>query len=228
MNSNQLEDLTKQLLISKDQILREEAEMFFLDELAGDKLSVNLVFYGGTALRLAYACPRFSEDIDLIKIGAVKFSTFEIFVKKIAKKKENWKLVDLKDKKNTMFALFLIKEEKLKHNFSLKIEVHKPVKKVKLESQLTLLKSPASIFEPLLLVPTLKELKKMKEMAIADRKKARDIFDLWFISQALRVNLELPKKFPKYSKREFENELKVFLPKKYYPIITQLYAKINR
>ena len=71
------------------------------------------------------------------------------------------------------------------------------------------------------------ELKKMKEAAIAGRKKARDVFDLWFIAQTLKTNLELPKKMPKYSQKEFENELKVFLPKKYYPIIAQLYAKIN-
>ncbi|MEI7621521.1 MAG: nucleotidyl transferase AbiEii/AbiGii toxin family protein [Candidatus Moraniibacteriota bacterium] len=228
MDNNQLESLVRQFGIAKDQILREEAEMFFLDELAKDKLAAKVAFYGGTALRLAYNCPRFSEDIDLIKLEAIKFSEFEKFVRKIVKKNENWKLADLKNKRNTMFALFQIKEEKLKHNFSLKIELYKPAKKIKLEMQLTLIKSPASLCEPLLLVPTLAELKRMKEDAILGRKKARDIFDLWFISQALRLNFELPEKLPVYLKKEFENELKVFLPKKFYPVVTQLYAKIKR
>jgi len=43
-----------------------------------------------------------------------------------------------------------------------------------------------------------------------------DIFDLWYISKALRENFVLPFKMPTYSEKEFKNELQVFLPKKYY------------
>ena len=227
MNSQQLDDLKKQINISSDQILREEAEMIFLDELAKNKLSAKLVFYGGTALRLVYNSPRFSEDIDLIHIKPIDFLEFKKFVQEVINKNPRWRLKDLKNKRNTMFALILIEDEKLKHNFSLKIEVHKPAKKVKLETELSLIKSLLSIAEPLLLVPTLNELKKLKENALVSRKKARDIFDLWYISQSLRENFILPSKMPKYSEREFKNELQVFLPKKYYPIIKQLYDKIN-
>jgi len=143
------------------------------------------------------------------------------------KKNSRWQLKDVKNKRNTMFALILIKDEKLKHNFSLKIEVHKPAKKVELKTELSLIKSPLSIAKPLLSVPTLNELKELKENALASRKKARDIFDLWYISQSLRENFVIPAKMSKYSKMEFKNELQVFLPKKYYPIIKQLYDKIN-
>ena len=227
MNLQQLNDFKKQLNISFDQILREEAEMIFLDELAKDKLSAKLIFYGGTALRLVYNSPRFSEDIDLIHIKPIDFLEFEKFIQKAIEKNPRWQLKDIKNKRNTMFALILIKDEKLKHNFSLKIEVHKPARKVELKTELSLIKSPLSIAEPLLLTPTLNELKKLKENALASRKKARDIFDLWYISQSLRENFILPAKMPKYSKMEFKNELQVFLPKKYYPIIKQLYDKIN-
>ena len=64
MDQNQLTQLSKELKISTDQILREEAEMIFLDALSKDKLGGKIVFYGGTALRLVYGSPRFSEDID--------------------------------------------------------------------------------------------------------------------------------------------------------------------
>jgi len=156
MDNNQLVKLVDELKISKDQILREEAEMLFLNEFANDKLS-------STALRLAYDCPRFSEDIDLIVIRATKFNDFKTFIDKIVQKNTNWSLKDIKDKRNTMFALFAIREEKLKHDFSLKIEIHKPAKKVNLKMELSLIKSPASVFQPLLLVPTLEELKRMIE-----------------------------------------------------------------
>ena len=87
-------------------------------------------------------------------------------------------------------------------------------------------KSPVSLLSPLLLVPSLEKLKELKEDAISDREKARDIFDLWYISQSLRVKFELPSKTPNYSPREFKNELQIFLPPKFHPIIKQLYEQI--
>ena len=228
MNYEELNGLTAELNISKDQILREEAEMMFLNELAGNKLGTQVVFYGGTALRLAYSSPRFSEDIDLITIKPVEFKNFKSFINQVVKNNSNWKVKDIKNKRKTMFALLLIKDEKLKHAFSLKIEIHKPAKRIKLITNLSLIKSQVSILEPLLLVPVLAELKRLKEEAIMDRQKARDIFDLWYISQALKINFELPREVPVYSERKFKNELRVFLPQKFYPIISQLYGKIDR
>lgn len=227
MDQQQLDNFVQQLKISPDQILREEAEMRFLDQFAKEKISAKLVFYGGTALRLAYGSPRFSEDIDLLRIKPITFLEFKTFIQKIIKDNVTWSLKDIKDKRNTMFALILIKDEKLKHNFSLKIEAHKPLKKVEMETELSLIKSPVSIVEPLLLVPTIKELKKLKESALGSRKKARDIFDLWYIAKVLRINFILPPKIPKYFEKEFKNELQVFLPKKYYSVVEQLYEQIN-
>ena len=80
MNLEQLNNFSKELNISRDQILREEAEMFFLDQLAKDKLGAKFIFYGGTALRLAYGSPRFSEDIDLLKIKPVSLAYFHGFI----------------------------------------------------------------------------------------------------------------------------------------------------
>ena len=227
MDEAQLRDYIKIMGLSRDQILREEAEMEILSALANDKLGAKLVFYGGTALRLAYNSPRFSEDIDLLRLKPVSFSDFKKFIKKIVNARAQWRLVDMKDKRQTMFALIQIKDEKLKHAFSVKLEAHKLAGKIKLKTDLLLLKSPLAVAEPLLLVPALEELKKLKIKAFSNRKKARDIFDLWYIAQVLREKFELPKKLPVYSEREFTNELQVFLPKKYYPVIKELYGKIN-
>lgn len=202
--------------------------MEILAEFAKNKLSAKLVFYGGTALRLVYGSPRFSEDIDLLVMKKTNFAEFKKFVTDLIKKHGNWVSKDIKDKKQTMFALISINDEKLKHAFSVKIEAHKPERKPKIETELALVKSPMSVAEPLLLVPTLKELQRLKEAALIGRKKGRDIFDLWYIAQLQRESFVLPKKMPEYKKREFENELKVFLPKKYYPVINQLYEQISK
>ncbi|MFH1233524.1 MAG: nucleotidyl transferase AbiEii/AbiGii toxin family protein [Patescibacteria group bacterium] len=228
MDEKTLNNYIKNIGISRDQILREETEMEILSELATTKLSAKLIFYGGTAIRLAYNSPRFSEDIDLLIIKKTSFLEFKNFILILIKKHANWILKDIKDKHQTMFALININDNKLKHYFSVKIEVHKPAKKIKIETELSLIKSPLSIGEPLLLTPTLIELKKMKEVALLGRKKSRDIFDLWYIAQTLRENFLLPKKLPKYTEREFKNELQVFLPKRYYPIINQLYERIKK
>lgn len=228
MNENQLLELIDKFGIARDQLLREEVEIVILDSLANHQLGTLVAFYGGTALRLAYGSPRFSEDIDLITVKPVTFSIFDEFISSLVKENDKWTLKDIKDKRQTMFALILIKDQKLKHNFSVKIEIHKPSQKINLDLELSLIKSPTSIFEPLLLVPTLEELKRLKIAAIMDRKKARDIFDLWYIDQSLKTNFVLPDKIPHFTEREFTNELKVFLPRKFHPIITQLYGKINR
>lgn len=226
MNKEQLEQLKKELKISSDKIIREEAEMMFLEELSEDKISSRLVFYGGTALRLVYDSPRFSEDIDLIETEAISPVDFKKFVIRVATK-HGWKLSDIKDKRRTIFALLNIKDENLKHSFSLKIEIHKPAKKIRLASKLEIIKSPVSILSPLLLVATLSELKKMKEAALANRQKARDVFDLWYIARKLRIDFVLPQNTPKFREREFKNELQVFLPFNYYQTIKQLYEQIN-
>lgn len=228
MNENQLNAHIKELGIARDQALREEAEMEILSEFSKNKLSAKLVFYGGTALRLVYGSPRFSEDIDLLVMKKTGFAEFKVFISGLIKKHSSWTLKDIKDKRQTIFALISIADEKLKHSFSVKIEAHKPERKPKIETELSLVKSPMNAAESLLLTPTLKELRKLKEAALIGRKKSRDIFDLWYISQALRENFTMPEKLPKYKKREFENELKVFLPKKYYPVINQLYGQLEK
>lgn len=227
MNKEQLDSLQKELKISIDKIIREEAEIIFLNELADNDLGAKVAFYGGTALRLVYNSPRFSEDIDLIALQNINFEEFQHLMRQISKK-YNWALSDIKDKRQTIFALFKIKNENLKHPLSLKIEIHKPKNKIDLETELRLIKSPTTIFAPLLLVPNLEELKDMKEAAINDRQKARDIFDLWYISQLLKINFKLPKNTPLFKKREFENELRVFLPPKYQTIISQLYEQLTK
>jgi predicted nucleotidyltransferase component of viral defense system len=227
MQEEQLIEYIDDLGISRDQILREEAEMDILLEFSKNKLSSKMLFYGGTALRLVYGSPRFSEDIDLLIIKKTDFKEFADFVKNLIKKYNHWALKDIKDKHQTMFALINIKDDKLKHNFSVKIEAHKFGLNSKIKAELSLIKSPLSIAEPLLLVPTIEELKKQKERALVGRKKGRDLFDLWYISQVLRENFVLPEKTPSYKKREFENELKVFLPKKYYSVIKQIYERIK-
>lgn len=228
MTDSELNEHVKTLGIAREHILREEAEMSFLDALSQDRVSTKLLFYGGTALRLAYGSPRFSEDIDLLALQDISFREFERCVKAIVRlQADRFALRDIKEKRNTLFALIAVTDSRLKHAFSMKVEVHRHVSEMPLKTELLLLKSPVSASEPLLLVPKLEELKRLKEAALIGRKKARDIFDLWYIAQSLRQEFLLPQGMLPYTKRDFANELQVFLPRKFYPIITQLYERTH-
>ena len=56
--------LSNKLQISIDCIVREEYEILLLKEIFESEYGTKLVFKGGTALRLAYGSPRYSEDLD--------------------------------------------------------------------------------------------------------------------------------------------------------------------
>lgn len=90
MNSETLDDFVKNLGISKDQVLWEEVELIVLDAIAKHPIEEKVIFYGGTALRLAYGSPRFSEDIDLIRIKQFLFSDFEGFAREVENDNEGW------------------------------------------------------------------------------------------------------------------------------------------
>ena len=52
-------------------IVREYAQHFFLTELYRLPNSEKILFKGGTALRIVYGCPRFSEDLDFTLLDTV-------------------------------------------------------------------------------------------------------------------------------------------------------------
>jgi predicted nucleotidyltransferase component of viral defense system len=76
MEKQLAEELAKSLKISINQIIsREYWGMVILREISQSRLADFLVFAGGTALRLVYNSPRFSDDLDfyLKKICLFRF-----------------------------------------------------------------------------------------------------------------------------------------------------------
>lgn len=63
MDQRLAESLARQLKIAIEPVVREEYELLILRELLETTLGHALVFKGGTALRLTYGSPRFSDDL---------------------------------------------------------------------------------------------------------------------------------------------------------------------
>ncbi len=64
ITKEQIIELSKRFLIDEYSILREYVQILFLSNLYSEKMSSDIFFKGGTAIRLLFNSYRFSEDLD--------------------------------------------------------------------------------------------------------------------------------------------------------------------
>lgn len=207
----QLGQLQKKLEISPVEILREEKEVLILYLLSKSKISKNLVFKGGTALRLVYGSPRYSQDLDFSLIKNFSFFEFEHFVKELEDEDSEFFSKDIYHKRNTFFALIGVKTKLLSQSFSIKIEISKrdpPYKKQ--DFSLKTISSPVSILSPLIYVASLERIFYEKNIALKTRREPRDYFDLWWLKEKLKKEIKIPK--PKIAQGKFKGEISQLLP----------------
>ncbi len=216
--------LSKKLQIAPLNILREEAEMLILFQLGLSPLAAKTMFYGGTALRLAYNGPRFSEDLDFLLLSDASEKELETALSPALKENPFLQLEDLKEKQHTLFAQIKIRSPLLKHALPIKIEMSKRKNSIKME--LRPLSSPCSPLQPLLNTITLESLETAKIRAIKNRDSSRDWFDLWYISKIQRKPFHKPKVFP-FSQQEFKREMKIFLPQNYWPVLDEILKAVK-
>lgn len=219
MIKEEAEKLAQEIKIDITQIVREEWEMKILRTLFASPLGKKIYLKGGTALRLAYGSPRFSEDLDFNQTKKITKFEFDQFIQNLNKQYPRLKVSDKQEKYYTWLVQFKIFENYLARNFSVKIEISKRATK-KNKSAIKLLVSPTTNLEVLARVENIEDIYKEKLNALKTRGKSRDLFDLWYISQKLRTIL--PKNLPKLPKRLIRQELFKFLSKDYKSIITDL------
>lgn len=212
MNRQLAESFQKSLGISQEQIVREEYEMILLKQLFESELGSAFVFKGGTALRLAYGSPRFSEDIDFSVVKGFDKRKLDTLLKTTAKQYEPLRLLETRQKRFTYFGLFRVKEAFMPQAFSIKFEAStRPVDWEKDEDyKLTVLSSKVTNLTVLAQVAALERIKKEKKTIKPPR--VRDIFDLWFIGQKLDKPAQI--NFGAWSPKVIRRELHKFLPEK--------------
>ncbi len=212
MNKQLADDLQKRLSISQEQIVREEYEMIILKQLFESELGKSFVFKGGTALRLAYGSPRFSEDLDFSILNIFSKEKLDNLLKVAEKQYKTLTLVETVQKTYTYFGLFRVKEDFMNQAFSIKFEVSiRPVDlKKETDYQLVTLSSKITNLTILAQVMSLERIEKEKRTIQPPR--VRDIFDLWFISQ--KQGKTLPMDFGKTDRKVVRRDLFKFLPEK--------------
>lgn len=212
--------------IDVQQVIREEAELIFLAKLFDSAISDRLIFKGGTALRLIYESPRFSEDLDFSATGQIDQTEFKKTITGIIRADERFSIKDLAGKYYTNLAEIKVKEPWRDMPFSMKIEVSRRVDNRGRDTAYVnaLAKSPATNISVMTKSLTLEEMLKDKLKAVKARKMPRDIFDIWFICQ--KINEPFKLRGFGYPKGRIRQELRKFLPKRFYPIIEDL-EKLN-
>ena len=219
MEQDIAESLSKKLKIDITQIVREFWETIILKGLFDSLEGGTLIFKGGTALRLVYGSPRFSEDLDFSLTEDKLKDKFRQLIKKIVSPYPELSITDLEEKHYTYLGEIKVVEGYLPSPFRIKIEISKRRERG-YKSELSLISSPVSTIQCLGMVSTLEQLYKDKLTCLSDRAKPKDAFDLWYICQKLKktyvpATISIPK-------RELVRDLRKYLPKDFWSVIDNL------
>ncbi len=224
MDAIAAKNLSAKMQISTDYIVRESYEMLLLKDLFEGPFGADIVFKGGTALRLAYGSPRYSEDLDFDAIRKIDGDRFLAHVQHIGKRYPTITAVETVNKRNTLFALVKIAEPLLERAFSIKVEVSKRNRPWIKEQDYTtkLIVSESSPLRVLAQIASLERLRVEKADALQHRKAARDVFDWWLIHQLLKREVTVD--FTGFDKGTARSELRRLLTRPYWPLIESWFA----
>jgi len=135
----------------------------------------NMIFGGGTMLRLCYNLKRCSVDLDFWTYRVNRINQFFINLKDSLKAD-----YDLTDAQNKYYTL-LFEIKKPPYPRKLKIEIRKENKES--DFQETIAYSPYSNHQVLVKSFTLEQMMQNKTEAFLDRKEIRDVFDIEFLTR---------------------------------------------
>ena len=219
MEQSIAEQKARELKIDKTQVVREYWELIVLKGLYESPFGRYLIFKGGTALRLTYGSPRFSEDLDFSLSKDTLNMKFSSLVKKILSPFSELSITDLEEKYYTYWAEIKVTQNYLPFPFRIKIEISK--REIKdYQWELKLLSPPVAVIQVIGQVATLEQIYKDKLACLKGRAKPKDLFDLWYVSQKLNVPYT-PQKIS-LNKKEVIRDLRKYLPIDFWSAIDGL------
>lgn len=213
-------------------VRREYVQHIFLSYFYRLPQTAIMLFKGGTALRIIYGSPRFSEDLDF-NTTTNNITTIESCILNTLDSTERegipTKIIESKKTSGGYLAIlhFLLNH----HTVALQIEIsfREKNKRGELATIAGDLIPPYTLFQL-----SQNQLIEEKVRALLSRGKPRDYYDIYFI---LRANL-LPAadkhivprvhRALQESRINFEQELKQFLPKSHWPLIKNFKVTLTR
>ncbi|MBI4631760.1 MAG: nucleotidyl transferase AbiEii/AbiGii toxin family protein [Chloroflexi bacterium] len=210
-------------------IAREYVQHLFLAELYRQRGSQQLLFKGGTALRLAYHSPRFSEDLDFSGFG-VRLGDIEEWVVQVCSALEQLGLgLTIEESKKTSGGyLGILAVTVSGYRAQILIEVSQR-RKSGVSGQGMLISSDFAPTYTAVLLPQ-ELLVEEKLEALLTRAKPRDFFDCYFmlrqkmITPTHKTQLEAIRETVAKTRLNFKSELSDFLPRSHHPTIADFKA----
>jgi len=207
-------------------IAREYVQHNYLSELYKLKGAEKLLFKGGTALRVIYQSPRFSEDLDFTGIQNVSYYEIENILTNTLKNLSNWGFdIDIDEaKKTTGGYLAKILISFLTFKMVLKLEISFRQNREKIKTEISSIENEY-IARYSIIHLSQQEIINGKINALLSRSKPRDWYDLYFFLHNKMLVPTQKNLFPeilaklKKTKMDFKKELKEFLPHSHQPII---------
>jgi len=213
-------------------IVREYFQHLFLSELYKLSGAEKMLFKGGTALRIIYGSPRFSEDLDFslfnVSERSIKEFTEDLFINVLANIGQAGAKVELKEANLTSGGYFGVATFEIWDYPSVSVEINissRNNKKVTPEAD-----SIASDLVPTYTILHLPKEEIVEEKifsALLQRKKERDFYDLYFMLRKGMITVEQKRKLAKMKneilqwsgEKDFRGELGALLPSDQQAII---------
>ena len=188
MNLESLKEFIRKYQTNKRNIVREYIQNLFLSSLYKIAGSDKLLFKGGTALRLIYLSPRFSEDLDFTGQGIHGHTEIDdLFIGALSELEKTGLNVSYKEAKPTTGGyLGLIHYDNYEESEDMKFEVSLRKGRPMTGELVTV----SSEMEPPYIIMQIppKELISGKMSALLSRKKPRDYYDLYFMLRSQALN----------------------------------------
>jgi len=152
--------------------MQERFELEVLDRLNSGKFLMQIVFGGGTMLRLCHGLERFSVDLDFWVIKDLELEFFENMKAYLAKH------YDIKDSAKKFYTI-LFELKSPAYPRSLKLEIRREIKYIHTEQVIAYSKyANTQVF---LKAVSLSDMMESKLEAFLDRQEIRDVFDMEFL-----------------------------------------------
>ncbi len=237
-----LEKLSKQYQMGVfPNVAREYFQHLFLSELYKLPDSEKLLFKGGTALRIIYGSPRFSEDLDFSLFGVssheVKSFVEGLFIKTLAEIEKMGIHITLGEFGATSGGYLGLATFQMFDHQSIGVEINISTRSdVVVKGEVD---SIANNFVPAYTIIHLPQRELIEEKifgALPERKKPRDFYDLYFMMRKGMISNEQKKKLSGAKDTiltdaksiNFRGELGTFLPTDQHQIIRDFPAMLGR
>lgn len=229
-----LKEFTKKYQTREINVYREYIQNLFLSSLYELPQANYLLFKGGTALRIIYRSPRFSEDLDFSVFKKISTKEIEDLLAEIIYRFDLYGLkTNLEEAKPTSGGyLGVISCQLFEVNVRIRFEVS--LRDISNESELNTI---VNDFIPTYTLTQLssKKIAEEKMEALKTRNKPRDWYDLYFMLRDPQLRKFINKStllkikpILKDSKINFKNELSVLLPTSHHAILKDFKENLTR